>query len=123
MNNESIYDATEKERTVAPGETKIIKFYFEPNRLFKSIHFTNPPTKLYNELTINVSTPCIITVNLLEIVYDEVAYKNYEQMEVFANKIEGERAEVLVTISSPDVVKVDTPTIITNDNTITETTK
>ena len=121
MNNKSIYDATEKERTVAPGETKITKFFFEPNRLFKSIHFTNPPTKLYNELTINVSTPCIITVNLLEIVYDEVAYKNYEQLEVFANKFEGERAEVLITISSPEVVKVDTPTIITNDI-ITETT-
>ena len=42
---------------------------------------------------------------------------------MFANKIERERAEVLITISSPDVVKVDTPTIITNDNTITETTK
>ena len=107
-------DATEEERTVAAGETKVIRFYFETNRLSESIHIPAPPTTLYNELTISVSTPGIIVANKLETIYDETDDCNYGQLEIIAGEIEGERAEVVVTISSPEGVKVEIPIIITN---------
>ncbi len=111
-------NATEAERTVAPGETKAIRFDMSPSQVSFGSYWWYPTT-LYEELTVTCSNPNILSVQIIDPVTQYVG-EDYGQLEIIASEIEGERAEVVVTISSPEGVKVDIPIIITNDTATTE---